>query len=72
MVVNISTYFHLQWHRNLPLLVFESGFAGVPGVVLAVALVGHGDKGREGVPYETNCSGFRLVHWCIPNAVAVN
>ena len=62
---------YLDWHRPLPLLLFESGFAGIPGVVLGAALVGHCNVGREGVSYEANCSGFGLVHWCVPNAVAI-
>ena len=68
-ITNMKIY--LDWHRPLPLLLFESGFAGIPGVVLGAALVGHCNVGREGVSYEANCSGFGLVHWCVPNAVAI-
>ena len=68
----VIKYFYLQSHRNLPLLLLESGLSGVPSVVLAAALVGHGDMGREGVSYETNCSGFWLVHWCGLHAVAIS
>ena len=63
---------YLDWHRHLPLLLFEGGRCGVPGVVVAAALIGHGNVSRERVPDEADGTGFQLVHRCGLCAVTVS
>ena len=56
----------------MPLPLLESGRFGVPGVVLAVPLIGHGDVGRERVPDEADSTRLQIVHRCGFVAVTVS
>ena len=56
----------------MPLPLPECGRVGVPGVVIAAALIGHGNAGRERVPDEDDGPGLQFVHRCGFVAVTVS
>ena len=68
---HINLKLDLKGHTLLPLLLFESVLIGEPSVVVAAALVFHGDGSRERVPDEADGTGIRAVHRCGPIAVTV-
>ena len=68
---HISLKLDLKGHTLLPLLLFESVLIGEPSVVVAAALVFHGNGSRERVPDEADGTGIQTVHRCGPIAVTV-